>query len=265
MTECVVHLLSGAFISLASQNMDYLGKYPRELCLTAPRPFWRMCFVPDDLLRQVGLFISLGVLFAGISVGVNTFGNERVVYWRDSAAGMPTFPYFMAKWLADIPRIIIAGSMFTLSLILFWPYRGLIVNHWINITLTYFASFSMGYFLSVVFRKESVALVGTGFALAWSLVFGGVLPALNDVKQQGSIYEPISFIWDLSAPRYTVEYLYIEETSARPWEELKNDSLNFGYFRSNKSNDLRNIFAIGAAWAILAYISMKLLNRDKMK
>lgn len=30
------------------------------------------------------------------------------VFWRDTSAGMPTLPYYLAKVLADIPRIAVA-------------------------------------------------------------------------------------------------------------------------------------------------------------
>jgi len=32
------------------------------------------------------------------------------VYWRDTSAGMPTLPYYLAKVLADVPRMIVAGN-----------------------------------------------------------------------------------------------------------------------------------------------------------
>ncbi|CAG8452725.1 17371_t:CDS:2, partial [Racocetra fulgida] len=38
--------------------------------------------------------------------GGSTFGYEKVVYWRDTAAGMHTVPYFLAKIVADIPRLL---------------------------------------------------------------------------------------------------------------------------------------------------------------
>lgn len=48
--------------------------------------------------KAKGLTISL-------SVSVNV-----AVYWRDTSAGMPTLPYYLAKFLADVPRMIVAGK-----------------------------------------------------------------------------------------------------------------------------------------------------------
>jgi hypothetical protein len=76
--------------------------------------------------------------------GGSTFGYEKVVYWRDTAAGMRTIPYFFAKFIADIPRLIIAAAMFTCSFILFYPYRASIFEIYVIILLAYFAAWTMG-------------------------------------------------------------------------------------------------------------------------
>lgn len=114
----------------------------------APPAIQLSCATPLDDIRYVGMFMSLGVYFAGISVGSSTFGDEKgtplplffllssvvlffaqttmakgkranhffsvsvnvAVYWRDTSAGMPTLPYYLAKILADVPRMIVAGK-----------------------------------------------------------------------------------------------------------------------------------------------------------
>jgi hypothetical protein len=78
-----------------------LGAQPSGICDSAPIMLRSYCTKPIDYIREVGIFMSLGVLFAGISVATQTFGNERVVFWRDTAAGMPTLPYFIAKVIVE--------------------------------------------------------------------------------------------------------------------------------------------------------------------
>lgn len=108
----------------------------------APVAIQLSCATPMDDIRYVGMFMALGVFFAGISVGASTFGDEKgrprlayieethfwelvlkgqlltrliflscflAVFWRDTSAGMPTLPYYMAKFLADVPRMVVAG------------------------------------------------------------------------------------------------------------------------------------------------------------
>jgi hypothetical protein len=76
-------------------------------------------------------------MFAAISSGAATFGNEQVImhilyadmyaylcvyvyvyflfmlylfvkvnYFREAAAGLQTFPYFLGKWIANFPRVV---------------------------------------------------------------------------------------------------------------------------------------------------------------
>ena len=105
LVDQVLHLICGLFISLAGQNLvcaparygsrhwkTYLGSQPNPICDVTPAALLFKCLLPDDHIREVGVFMSMGVLFAGISAATGTFGHERVVYWRETSAGMPTMP-----------------------------------------------------------------------------------------------------------------------------------------------------------------------------
>ncbi|ORZ40454.1 hypothetical protein BCR44DRAFT_1411441 [Catenaria anguillulae PL171] len=260
----LLHLGCGAFISIASENLDYLGKQPKEICDVTPAALRLMCSNPVDNLRQVGVFMSLGAMFAGISVATNTFGNERVVHWRETAAGRPTMPYFFAKMLADFPRIVVAAFMFTLSLILFWPYRSHFMVIYAVSLLLYFCAFPMGYVLSIWVNKESVGLVGTGFALLWSLVLSGMIPSLEKVKTSG-VYDGIAWLWDISPPRYGVEAIYIKEVMARPFAENSEEVQLYGYKLSHFFPNLAIMAGIGLCWCLMALISLKLANRSQFR
>src|ERR1051325_4578262 len=96
--------------------------------------------------------VYLFIYFLG---GGSTFGYEKVVYWHDTAAGMRTIPYFLAKFIADIPRILLAAAMFSCSFILFYPFRSLFSEVYLIILLSYWSAWSMGiynfYFIKILF------------------------------------------------------------------------------------------------------------------
>ncbi|KAG0078817.1 hypothetical protein BGZ92_001301, partial [Podila epicladia] len=96
-----LHLACGLCVSFASKDMTYIPRQPAEICAMAPVAIQLSCATPMDDIRYVGMFMALGVFFAGISVGASTFGDEKAVFWRDTSAGMPSLPYYMAKFLAD--------------------------------------------------------------------------------------------------------------------------------------------------------------------
>jgi hypothetical protein len=90
------------------------------------------------------IYLFIFILFFFFLGGGSTFGYEKVVYWRDTAAGMRTVPYFMAKFIADIPRILIAAAMFSSAFVLFYPFRSLFSEVYIIILLSYWSAWSMG-------------------------------------------------------------------------------------------------------------------------
>ncbi|KAJ3268645.1 hypothetical protein HK104_005310 [Borealophlyctis nickersoniae] len=262
----IVHLLCGIFISVGTQSNDYLGIFPTKVCSLAP-PALGMgpgCNFAADRLPVTGMFLTLGVLFAGVTVGSATFGRERVVYWRDVSAGMSVLPYFFAKWVADVPRIVIASCMFTGSLILFLPYRAELYDVWVVVLVMYFCAFSMGYFLSAIMRPPNVALATTGWVLLWAMLLGGVTPRLEDVQLK-PFFRPISFLWSISAPRWAIEAWYIKEALARPWKELHDEELTHGYRKQEYEWSVGVIVIIGVAWSVAALVGLKLCNRWKMK
>jgi ABC-type multidrug transport system ATPase subunit len=260
----LLHLGCGAFISIASRQFDYLGRQPRSICNIAPIALQYQCNTPIDHIAEVGVFMSLGVLFSGISVGAATFGNEKVVFWRDTAAGMQSIPYYLAKVVADLPRCLVAALCFSLSFIVFFPYRSSYVFIYSIIMLLYFVAFAMGYFISMIVKKETVGLVGTAFALAWAIVLSGVIPDLHDVNTDDT-YDYIRWLWKISAPRYAIEALFIKEVGVRPFQEIHEDQLPHDYDLNNYGRSLLMLVLIAIAWNFIAFLFMKLTHREKTK
>eukprot|EP00833_Pecoramyces_ruminatium_P006646 jgi/Orpsp1_1/1180678/evm.model.c7180000074299.1 len=259
----VLHLGCGMFISIATQDFTYLPQQPKELCNVAPLNLRNVCNEPFDYITFAGIFVSLGVLFSGMSVGSGTFGNEKVVFWRDTSAGQPTISYYLAKVVADIPRIAFAAVMFTIAFILLFPYHSTYFSIFFIVLALYGCAFSMGYFLSIIFNKKVVALASTGFSLAWSLVFSGIIPNFNDINNN-ALMKHFKFIWNCSAPRWAIELFWLREVQARDYD-LDVNNLPNTYTQSTDPVGFLYIFYITIGWNILAYLAMKLLHRQHQK
>ncbi|KAI1315793.1 hypothetical protein EDD11_000347 [Mortierella claussenii] len=263
----LLHLGCGMFISVAASKFDYLGRQPDMICAMTPFQLKLACVNPTDHLTEVGVFIALGVCFAGISVGAMTFGNEKIVYWREKSSGLLTFPYYLAKVIADFPRIILAGIMFSISLIIFFNERSNYFYLLFIIIMLYAVAFAMGYLLSALIPASRVALVGTGFTLAWAIVFSGDAPDLADVMRDdaGGGYRATSWIWTISAPRYAIEAIYLREVQARPWTEIKDAPLAHTYELDQFWWCFRAMAWILLGWHVLAFVSFKLKDRAKQR
>ncbi|CAI2165493.1 7690_t:CDS:10 [Funneliformis geosporum] len=258
-----LHLACGAFVSLSNNNLTYVGRPPRELCIVTPFAVIPFCLIATDYLQTGAVFFALGSTFSGIS-GNSTFGYEKVVYWRDTSSGMRSLPYFLAKVTADIPRVLNAAIMFSTSYLLFYSYQALYSEIYIITLLSYCCSWTMGYFLSIIVNKEQMALIGTGFSLAWSLVFSGKNPELTVVSTSDT-YKYVRWLWKISPPRWVVEALYLKEISPRKWYEIHNEPLRFTYSFEDYEDCLINLGFIAYSWAALAFCAMKLVNRKKQK
>ncbi|KAG0003168.1 hypothetical protein BGZ65_001952 [Modicella reniformis] len=263
----LLHLGCGLFISIAASRFDYLGRQPDMICAMTPFQLKINCSNPTDHLGEVGVFIALGVCFAGISVGSMTFGNEKIVYWREKSSGLLTLPYYLAKVIADIPRIVLAGIMFSISLIVFFNERSNYFYLLFIIIMLYAVAFAMGYLLSALVPQNRVALVGTGFTLAWAIVFSGDAPDLADVMAPDASggYAAGRWLWIISAPRYAIEAIYIREVQARPWEELTTQPLSHTYKIDHFWWCFQSMAIILFGWHVLAFFSLKLKDRSKQK
>ncbi|KAF9403186.1 hypothetical protein BGZ94_004681, partial [Podila epigama] len=239
-----LHLACGLCVSFASKDMSYIPRQPAEICAMAPVAIQLACATPMDDIRYVGMFMSLGVYFAGISVGASTFGDEKAVFWRDTSAGMPTLPYYVAKVLADVPRMIVAACMYTGAFIFFFAYRQQLSSLFLVILLLYINAFAIGYFVSAVVGRAMFGLTGTGMSLAWALVLSGTAPHLYKVMNSSS-YQYVRWIWQVSAPRWGVEAFYLKEMDSRIYNEIKHNILGDMYAFEHYESAIMNMIYIG--------------------
>ncbi|KAF9581810.1 hypothetical protein BGW38_001045 [Lunasporangiospora selenospora] len=259
-----LHLACGLCVSFATKDMTYIPRQPAEVCAMAPVAIQLACASPVDDIRYVGMFMALGVFFAGISVGSSTFGAEKAVFWRDTSAGMPTLPYYLAKILADVPRMIVAACMYTGAFIFFFAYRQQLSSLFFIIMLLYINAFAMGYFVSAVVNRSMFGLAGTGMSLAWALVLSGTAPHLWKVVTDRE-YAYVRWAWSISAPRWGVEAFYLREMESRNYNEIKHNYLGNTYAFEHYDQAIMLMIYIGLGWNVLSFSLMKLLNRHKVK
>ncbi|KAG9323700.1 hypothetical protein KVV02_008118 [Mortierella alpina] len=259
-----LHLACGLCVSFAARDMMYIPRQPAEICAMAPPAIQLSCATPRDDIRYVGMFMALGVFFAGISVGASTFGDEKAVYWRDTSAGMPTLPYYLAKILADVPRMLVAACMYTGAFIFYFAYRERLSELFLVILLLYVNAFALGYFVSSVVNRSMFGLTGTGMSLAWALVLSGAAPHLYQVMNNHE-YAYVRWVWDVSAPRWGVEAFYLKEMEKRMFNELKHNMLGDTYAFEHYETAILSMMYIALGWNVIAFAMMKLLNRHKVK
>jgi hypothetical protein len=82
----LVAVAAGGVIGMAVSKATYQGvlKYPYIIASPAPT---------ETVLPQTGLFVCIAVGLAAASAGVNAFGEERSVFFREAASGIDALCY----------------------------------------------------------------------------------------------------------------------------------------------------------------------------
>ncbi|KAF9974922.1 hypothetical protein BGZ73_001583 [Actinomortierella ambigua] len=228
-----LHLACGLCVSFAVKDNSYIPRQPAEICALAPVSIQLQCATPIDEIRYVGMFMCLGIFFAGISVGITTFGHEK-------------------------------ACLYTGAFIFFFSYRQTLSSLLLIITLLYINAFAVGYCVSTLVSRSMFALVGTGMALAWSLVLSGTAPHLEKVMSAPN-FKNVKWLWAISGPRWGVEAFYLKEMKSRDYNELAHNRLGDTYFFEEYDATIWNMMYISLGWHVLTIILIKLLDRHKAK
>lgn len=272
--EQLLHFGCGLFISVAAKDLEYIGPYPDVICATTPLPFYHACRLPQsDNYTQIGNFLAWGIGFAGIAAAAGTFGNEQVNYWRESAAGLSTMPYFFAKILADFPRIFFAAVFFFAAFMTRFQTTGNLSDVFLIVLLLYWFGFALGYLVSQVVPISKAALTGVLLALVFSIAISGSNPSMKEVNDYPSSR---SWLWDISGPRWALEAFYVNEVKfyktvhggpldGEKYIDISSGLDNRGYDVNAVSSCLTNIFLCGLGWGSIALVLMLLTYSEKKR
>ena len=151
------------------------------------------------LLFQTANFMCFGVLFASIASASATFGEEQVNYWRECSAGLNSIPYFVAKWIANFPRIVGAALFFYISFSIKFSDTASAGDIYAVILTLYWFGFSIGYVVSQCVPIRYASMLGVLIALIFAVGLSGVNPSLTEVNEYSTSRR---IPWSVSGPRY---------------------------------------------------------------
>lgn len=105
--EMGVATLAGGMMGAAATAVDtlYQGILQPPYTLMSPSPI-------ENLLPSIGFYVCLAVGLAGSPAGVLTFGEEKMVYYREAAAGHNTLAYYIGKTISVIYRFVLGSLHF---------------------------------------------------------------------------------------------------------------------------------------------------------
>ncbi|ESZ96754.1 hypothetical protein SBOR_2898 [Sclerotinia borealis F-4128] len=209
---------------------------------------------------QMALLVGLAIGLTASAPGVKIFGEEKLVYWREAAAGHNRFAYYIGKVLSTIPRMILANLHFTVLFALMTTPRISWMNMFTANLLYFWCIYGLASCVSMVTRREDGPLL----AVMSSLIVGvlnGMSPSLEKVRGWHMVW-----LWRATPGTWLAE-AYITQ-NITPLEYLYNiesakDAM--GYELGHFTQDLLMLLALGAAYRVIAFLGLRFTNRHKQR
>jgi hypothetical protein len=273
-TQMLIHMGVAIVVGSVSTDLQYVGPLPGVICATVTRDLYNPCTDPlVDSYTSTANFLALGTIFAAISVSAITFGGEQVNYWRESAAGLKTIPYFFAKWLIEFPNILLASCFFWLAFQIRFPNTNSSGALFLFFFSVYWWSWSLGFLLSALVAPDKVFLLGVLAAILLAVGFSGTSPTLDEVNDMSPA---ISWLWSCSGTRWLLEAFYVSQVEyyetvpsgpleGQPYMDVEAGLETYGYDIDNFETAIGGLWWCGLGYGLLALVIMMNSNRDKKK
>ena len=153
---------------------------------------------------QIGLLGAMAIGLAASAPGFWVFGEEKQIYYRETAAGHSRSAYYVGKLLSTLVRIALSSLHFTVFL-------GILATPLISFPMMYAANamyfwciYGLASVVSMLVKREDGPLLAVLASLVIG-VLGGVAPPLSKVKQW-----QMEWFWRMSPGVWFTE-VYVSE------------------------------------------------------
>ncbi|KAJ3158449.1 hypothetical protein HDU86_002918 [Geranomyces michiganensis] len=208
----------------------------------------------------LGLLIGIIVALAAGPAGVKIFSEEKVVYWREAAAGHSPLAYYLGKTIASFPRLLLSALHFAaIFAFISTPLMDFSAVYAITL-LIFWGVYGLATIVSMLVRRENASLLAVVCAL-FAAIFCGYGPTLTNAKQWGLI-----FIWELSFNKWAAEALYSQYMSTFSHiYDVQGSADFYGFTLNQEARDMWLMFLIGIVHRVIAFACLVGLNRAKQR
>lgn len=254
--ELGVGAMAGFLIGLAEENQK--GQNFRGI-FNAPYDLLSSS-IDYASVPQMALLVGLAIGLTASAPGVKIFGEEKLVYWREAAAGHNRFAYYLGKVISTIPRMVLANFHFTTLFMLLSTPKIPWLSAFVANLLYFYCIYGLASMVSMVTRREDGPLL----AVMASLIVGvlnGMSPSLKKVRSWHVIW-----IWRASPGSWLAEAYFTENiTPLRYLYQIDLAKTSSGYLLNDFSRDLLLMLAIGTIYRTLAFLGLRFMWRSKQR
>ncbi|KAK5127188.1 hypothetical protein LTR85_008549 [Meristemomyces frigidus] len=209
---------------------------------------------------QIGLLGAMAIGLAASAPGFWVFGEEKMMYYRETASGHSRSAYYVGKLLSTLIRIALSSLHFTVFLgILATPLMSFQMMYAANM-MYFWCIYGLASVVSMVVKREDGPLLAVLASLVIG-VLGGVAPPLSKVKMWH-----MEWFWRLSPGVWFTEAYFTENlTPLGHLYQLPLASKSVGFTLGQYGLDVGTLFLIGAIYRIVAYFCLIMVHRDKQR
>ncbi|KAJ3413486.1 hypothetical protein HDV05_007931 [Chytridiales sp. JEL 0842] len=224
-------------------------------------PYTRLSSASSEwFLGLYSMLVGIAISLSGAPSGVKVFGEEKPVYWRETAAGHSKWAYYLGKTVSVVPRLGISAAHFTcLYYLLARPQFG-VGWQFALFAMNFFGVYGMAVIVSLLVRRENAPLLAVIVGL-FMAVFCGYGPSLTDAANGKFLW-----VYEIGVNRWAAESQY--DLSKRVYSHLYNlDFANaiFGYGSFYVERNLGMMLMLGVVYRVVGYGLLVGLNRDKQR
>ena len=240
-------LIGLAFVTQSGMNFQGVFNSPYELLSSA---------VDFTSVPEMSLLVGLAIGLTASSPGVKIFGEEKLIYVRESSSGHNRFAYYIGKVLSTIPRMVLANFHFTtLFMLLATPKISWLGAFAANL-LYFYCIYGLASCISMITRREDGPLVATMTSLVVGVI-SGVSPSLTTVTKWHMIW-----LWRASPGTWLSEAYFSE--IVKPYGyiyQIQQAADSTGYRFGMFQQDLLMLLALGTMYRVIAFAWLRLFNR----
>ncbi|KAK3647347.1 hypothetical protein LTR56_008179 [Elasticomyces elasticus] len=209
---------------------------------------------------QIGLLGAMAIGLAASAPGFWVFGEEKMMYYRETASGHSRSAYYVGKLLSTIVRIALSSLHFTVFLgVLATPLMSFPRMYAANL-MYFWCIYGLASVVSMLVKREDGPLIAVLASLVIG-VLGGVAPPLSKVKDWH-----MEWFWRLSPGVWFAES-YVTSNWLPMAYLYKTDlaSVTIGFTLGQFGMDLAILFVIGCVYRIVAFLGLIMMHRDKQR
>jgi ABC-type multidrug transport system ATPase subunit len=209
---------------------------------------------------QMAQLVGIAIGLTASAPGVKIFGEEKLVFWREAAAGHNRFSYYIGKAVSTVPRMALANFHFTTLFFLLSTPRISYPAAFVSNLLYFYCIYGLASCVSMVTRREDGPLL----AVMSSLIVGvlnGMSPSLQSVRSWHIVW-----IWRAGPGTWLAEAYFTENVTPLNYlYQIDVARASMGYLLGRFNEDLLMLLALGTIYRIVAFIGLRFMYPSRQR